>query len=127
LLWFSIWKALPPDVKGIRLGCEVDPFTIWRPRARKTRPIGRTYNSNFIRAIKWNDPAGNNFTSAVHLNNEHPSAVRRKEGMMGHAAFAGRHINVAAIPAALIRGHYGHMQPFFDFREEQPLSAFNPC
>src|SRR5271154_2786579 len=127
LLWLSIWKALPPDVKGIRLGCEIDPFPIRRPRAQTTRSVGRAYNSNFIRAIEWNDPAWNNFVLAVHLNNEYPSAVRRKVGMMGHAAFAGGHIDVPAISSALIRGHYDQVQPFFNLREEQPLSAFNPC
>ena len=127
LLWFSIWKTLPPDVKVIRLGCEIDPFTIRRPRARKTRPGGRAYNSNFVRALEWNDTAGNNFASAVHLNNEYPSAVRRKVGMMGHTAFAGGHVDVPAISPALIRGHHRHVQSFFDLREEQPLSAFNPC
>ena len=127
LLRFSIWKALPPDMKVIRPGCQIDPFPIRRPRAQKTRPVGRAHNFNFIGAIEWNDPAGDNFASAVHLNDEHPSSVRRKEGMMGHAAFAGGHIDVAAVPAALIRGHYGHMQPFFNFGEEQPLSAFDPC
>src|SRR5271156_6690744 len=75
LLWFSIRKTLPPDVKGIRLGCEIDPFTIRRPRARKTWPSGRAYNLNVVRALKRNDSAGNNFASAVHLDNEYPSAV----------------------------------------------------
>src|SRR5271154_5897209 len=127
LFRLSIWKALPPDMKVIRPGCQIDPFTIRRPRARKTCPVGRAYDSNFIRAIEWNDPAGNNFVLAVHLNNEYPSAVRRKVGMMGHAAFAGGHIDVPAISSALIRGHYDQVQPFFNLREEQPLSAFNPC
>ena len=76
---------------------------------------------------KWNDPAGQNLTSTAHLNHEYPSAIRRKVGMMGHAAFARGHVDVPAIPSALVCGHHNHMQPFFDLREEQPLSAFNPC
>ncbi len=47
--------------------------------------------------------------------------------MMGHAALASGHVDIAAIPPILIRGHYGHMQAFFNLREEQPFSAFNPC
>ena len=31
---------------------------------------------------------------------------------MGHAAFAGGHVDVPAIASALIRGHYDHVQPF---------------
>src|SRR5277367_1608699 len=128
LLWLAIRKTLPPDVEVIRSGGEIDPFPIRRPSARTTGAVGRADNSNFIRAIEWNDPAGNNFASAVHLNNEYPSGVRRKVGMMGHAAFAGGHVDVPAIPTALIGGHNLHMKPFpvYELRKEQALPSFNP-
>ena len=45
---------------------------------------------------------------------------------MGHAALAGRRIDVAAMPAALVGGHKHHVQALFDLRKEQPLSTVDP-
>src|SRR6202795_2516615 len=45
---------------------------------------------------------------------------------MGHAALAGRRIDIAAMPAALVGGDEHHVQAFFDLRKEQPLSAVDP-
>src|SRR5271170_4843263 len=127
LLWLSIRKALPPDMKGIRLGCEIDPFSVRRPSARTTGAIGRANYLSVICALEWSDAAGQNFALTAHLNNEYPSAIRRKVGMVSHAAFGRGHVDVPAVAAAFVCGHHHHMQPFVDLGEEQPLSAFDPC
>ena len=127
LLRLAIGKALPPDVEVIRSGGEIDPFPVGRPCAGKTSAVGRADNSNVIRALEWDNAAWENFTSITHLNDQHRSAIRRKVGMVCHASITHRHIDVAAIPSGLIRGHNLQVQPFDDLRKEQSLASFNPC
>ena len=49
-------------------------------------------------ALKWNNAAGQNLALTVHLNHEYPSAIRRKIGVMRHAAFSSGHVDVTAVP-----------------------------
>src|SRR5579863_6367268 len=116
----------PSRVRVRRVRIEVDPFAIWRPRSRETFAFGRAHNSDVLPALKWNNAAGHNLALTVHLNDKYPSTIRRKIGVMRHAAFSRGHIDVTAVSPVFVRGYKHQMQPFSHLGEEQPLPLLDP-
>ena len=126
LFRFAAGKTHPPDVKFIAGRVEIQPFSVRRPRAGNAGLINRADQSRRPGLRKRNHATGDQLAAAAHFHHQHVFPVRRKIGMMGHAAIAFRHVYVAALSARFIGGNQGHLQALLDLREEHAATAVDP-
>src|SRR5689334_18508696 len=97
LLWFCFGEMLPPNVTStLYVGCEIHPAPIRRPPGRRASTAWANCSGCWL-ALERNQATWGPLSGSVHLYQQRPMAVRRRERIMNHSSFVCWEIDLSQV------------------------------